>query len=230
MQRSKLIIEESIKSFLFNSKLTIWVVWLLCFCFAAFAPGSVQQAHAAAGDPAVQVFYVPVPETAISAAAEANDPTLNYDVIHTVVGMSLSMNDTVIYYDHWEDGLEPDLSSATPTQASTEIWGDGNAANGCAPNVNGVPVTCSDGNDVLGIGDVVILENDVPTDTRTDPPDILFDGGDKIGSTFLMAVTRSAWPVPDSRTLLAGAVEVLRHQTLGHRIYIPHRRKLHRHV
>ena len=127
-----------------------------------------------AGDPAVQVFYVPVPETAISAAAEANDPTLNYNVIHTVVGMSLSMNDTVIYYDHWEDGLEPDLSSATPTQASTEIWGDGNAANGCAPNVNGVPVTCTDGNDVLGVGDVVILENDVPTDTRTDPPDILF--------------------------------------------------------
>ena len=55
---------------------------------------------------------------------------------------------TVIVYDHWEDGYENDL--ANPTQPSTLIWGDGNTNNGVAP---GYP------NDILPPGAVITLTN-----------------------------------------------------------------------
>ncbi|MGH9334060.1 MAG: hypothetical protein ACRD21_09950, partial [Vicinamibacteria bacterium] len=108
-------------------------------------------------------------------------------------------NGTLIYYDHWEDGYEADL--ANPVQASSQVWGDSNAANGAPPGcaVNGC--------DVVNAGDVIILQNDVFADPRN-PGTVLFDGRDKIGSTLLVAVTRAGWPATTG-TVLAGAVEVI---------------------
>ena len=56
-------------------------------------------------------------------------------------------------------------------------------------------------------GDVIVLENTVPASPRV-PANIFFDGGDKIATTWPIAVTRAAWPVPNTGTVIAGAVEV----------------------
>ena len=63
----------------------------------------------------------------------------------------------------------------------TQIWGNGNALDGCPPNKMGVPLTCTNGNDVLNGGDVIVLENDVTLPRN--PATILFDGRDKVGAT-----------------------------------------------
>ena len=63
-----------------------------------------------------------------------------------------------IVYDHWEDGFELDISS--PVQATTEIWGDGNAGNGAPPG-------CTlDSCDAFGAGDNAALINDVFANPR----------------------------------------------------------------
>ena len=42
----------------------------------------------------------------------------------TTISIVVGTSNTIIVYDHWEDGYENDL--ANPTQPSTLIWGDGN--------------------------------------------------------------------------------------------------------
>jgi uncharacterized repeat protein (TIGR01451 family) len=101
---------------------------------------------------------------------------------------------TVIYYDHWEDGFEADISN--PTQTTTEIWGDDNKSNGLPP---GFP------DDNINAGDVIVLDNQVDANTLQSVID--FDGGDKFAASKTIAVTRAAWATGSS-TLLAGAVEV----------------------
>ena len=73
-----------------------------------------------------------------------------------------------MYYDQWENGYDPNLSNpadvydASTNPAGVQIWGNGLAADGCAPNIAGVPVTCTDANDILHAGDVIIPYNAVP--------------------------------------------------------------------
>ena len=50
--------------------------------------------------------------------------------MNSVVSAVASADGQRIYYDHWEDGLEANL--LTPVQATTWVFGDGNAANGDA--------------------------------------------------------------------------------------------------
>ena len=99
-------------------------------------------------------------------------------------------------YDHHEDGYDADVSVLNGT-STTEVWGDGNAANGCAPDVG----VCSDANDVLLAGQSLILSSKV---TFNDIGNI-FDAGDKIQASFPVAITRGAYPDwPGS--YMAGAV------------------------
>ncbi len=151
----------------------------------------------------VDTFFVPVPEADTRTTFLTLDTTFPDSTIHSVVAIAAN-GDIELTWDHWEDGFEADLES--PGQASTEVWGDGSAANGCAPNVNGLPVTCTDANDVLNGGDVILVEDDVFANPRN-PATVLYDGGDKFGVTAAVAVTRSAWGLTRG-TVLAGAVEV----------------------
>ena len=48
------------------------------------------------------------------------------------MAITISNDQTWIWYDHWEDGFELDVTSLT-RRPSTQVWGDGNATNGCAP-------------------------------------------------------------------------------------------------
>lgn len=163
-------------------------------------------AHAAFPPP-VQIYYVPVPEDQVFAALSGIYPSGQAcgsgapDVttpIQTYISISIISADTLIYYDHWEDDFEVDLAS--PVQPSTEIWGDGNPANGAPP---GIP------SDLLAPDTVIVLDNPVTPAARASLFD--FDGGDKIGATRPVALSRATWSSTyptGPGTLFAGAVEV----------------------
>ena len=159
---------------------TVVIVLAVAFSAIAFTPAL------AANPTPVQIYYVPLPEAqvrtfittigALSAASSTTDSTIS---------IVTSDNSTIIYYDQWEDGYEATLSE--PVQATTQIWGDGIAGNGCPPTKNGAVLTCNNANDVLNAGDVVVLRNNVPLPRV--PANQLYDGRDKFGSTKALAVT-----------------------------------------
>lgn len=171
------------------------VLLLLCL--------SGQSTAFAANPPPVQSYYIPLPENQVLDAltaiypsgSECASPAANVsDPIRSYISISVISDNTILYYDHWEDGFEIDV--ANPTQASTEIWGDGDLTNGVAPGV---------ASDLIDAGTVIVLDNAVQTGTLQSVVD--FDGGDRVASSKLVAMTRAAWATGSS-TLLAGAVEV----------------------
>jgi uncharacterized repeat protein (TIGR01451 family) len=147
--------------------------------------------------PYIQVYYLPTPEyqvlSALSAInAAAVSPTYFYGSI-TIVA-----NNTIIYYDNWEDGYESKVND--PQQGTSEIWGDNDPTNGIPPGFK---------TDVLYAGDMIILQNPVvTTTTSTSSTTIKFDGGDKLAATEAIAVTRTSW-ASGAGTLHAGSEEVL---------------------
>jgi uncharacterized repeat protein (TIGR01451 family) len=145
----------------------------------------------------LQTFYVPVPEEEILAFVQTLAPGLTDPNIRTVIAITAAADNTIIYYDHWEDGYDPDITSP-PGGSTTEIWGDGDPSNGAPP---GIP------SDLINAGTVITLANTVPASPR-DPANFFFDGRDKIGTTQLVAVTQAGWPLPSASTLIGGAVEV----------------------
>ena len=142
-----------------------------------------------------QTYFVPIHEADIHETLDLLNPGNTSTTIQTVVSIAVAFPGTVIHYDHTEDGYEANLDS--PLSPTTEIWGDGIAANGEAPGY--------EGSDLLNAGDVIVLKNGVPTAPRG--ANILFDGGDKFRSSEPVAVTRVAWS-GNPGTVLAGAVEV----------------------
>jgi hypothetical protein len=154
----------------------------------------------------VQTYFVPLPEELVldgvfkvlhKRAVTRNGP---YPSVVTLLSATISIDNTVIFYDHHEDGFEADVVRSS--QASTEIWGDGNAANGCAPGT----VPCTDATDILKTGSAIVIQNEVPMPRNNSQ--FMYDGGDRIQASFPIAVTRGAYPV-DPGSLMAGAVEVL---------------------
>ena len=148
----------------------------------------------------VQTYYLPLSEDHLLNSfqivnSEAASP------VTSLTSISVAAAGTII----WVDGYEPNMLA--PVSTDTEIWGDGLASNGCAPDV----VTCTDAADILQPGTAIVIQNDVPvprlTTTRDANGNFLYDGSDKIASNFPIAITRGGYPsVPGS--LMAGAVEV----------------------
>jgi uncharacterized repeat protein (TIGR01451 family) len=126
--------------------------------------------------------------------------------IISLISFAISTTGTVIWYDHWEDGYEEDVRN--PASATTQVWGDGVASNGCHPNV----ISCTDSNDRFNAGDSVVIQNIVQIGTNNNPvrdsTQVFFDGADRIQSSFPIAVTRAAYP-ENPGSLMAGGVEVL---------------------
>ena len=151
-------------------------------------------------DPAVQFFYVPFAEKDIITAFDAINGSDSGDTLDNVISITLSTNNTIVYYDHWEDGYETDLDN--PIQNSTEVWGDNDPSNGIAPGFT---------TDVLNPGDIVTLEQDITTEgteNTRNPNSIFFDGRDKVGSSKAVVLTRQVWSTQIT-SFLAGAAEVL---------------------
>ena len=155
--------------------------------------------------PAVQTYFVPMPEsqvfnTLFTLTNTGCSNTIS-DEIETFISMAVVAEDTRIYYDQWEDGAY-DLNIANPANvysatnpAGTQIWGDGDPSNGAPP---GFPA------DLLNAGDIIILDNAVD---QTDPLAIDFDGRDKFAASKTIAASRSAWATTPG-TVFADAVEL----------------------
>ncbi len=148
----------------------------------------------------VELYYIPYPEDQIFTSLSVlhtpscGSSSIVEEPIQTYVSLGAVEAGTIIYYDHWEDGYEPNLSF--PVQPTTEIWGDGNSANGIPP--------CY-AIDYLNAADIIVLNNSVVSTTRQSVID--YDAGDKLGSQGNLSMTRLAW-ASGLNTLLAGALEV----------------------
>ena len=116
--------------------------------------------------------------------------------INKYVSINILAENTVIYYDQWEDGYEFDPTISI-TQPTTEIWGDGDPANGVAP---GYPL------DVFSKGDVIVLSMaiNVPNTAGTVEKDAM----DKLLSSNNILMTAATWATGPN-TLLAGGTAVL---------------------
>src|SRR5581483_9587356 len=163
----------------------------LLFCF-----GVLICALSAHGINLVQEFYLPMPEKQISTACSTVQPSVVGTNIYSIFSIVASADGTVIYYDHWEDGYETDLSH--PTQATTKIWGDGINTNGICPGFT---------NDPVGIpaGTVIALTNYVTIPRN--PSQILYDGRDRIEANKALVVARAGWPQPPG-SVYGGSVVV----------------------
>ena len=154
----------------------------------------------------VQTFYVPLPEADIRTALRSLYSRVGSN-IYSVISVTATGDNTFVYYDHWEDGYEADISN--PTQSTTEVWGDGNLTNGIAPGTS---------NDLLNSGDAFALENTVSIPRNSSQ--IRYDGRDKIAASKAIAVARTGWATSPG-TVLAGAVEVYDTSLYGTSFEVP---------
>ena len=149
----------------------------------------------------VQFFYVPFPEDDYLNAFQSINATNPVNPVTSYITITAVGDDTVIYYDQWENGYDTDIANSyniysATNLGGTQIWGDGNLANGIPPGF---------ATDEIDAGAVIDLNNQIQTGTLETVID--FDGGDKIAATKTVAVTRCCW-ASGSLTLLAGSIEV----------------------
>ncbi len=140
-----------------------------------------------------QEFYVPMPEDQLIASFRGVYPPAG-TIIDSSISLTPMLSSIVIYYDHWEDGYEVDLTK--PQQATTEVWGDGNPGNGMPPGFS---------QDVIDADSVIRLRNliEVPRAAAV----LRYDGRDRIGTSKPAALTRMAWAT-DPGPVLAGAIQI----------------------
>ncbi len=143
----------------------------------------------------VQFGFVPLPADQFQAVMEASnsaaDTTLDFTVGFTSAGAG-----AVVTYDEWEDGYEADL--ANPVQATTQVWGDGNASNGDSA------LLCSAcAGDLVPQGAVITGRNNITTPRN--PLQIRYDGRDQVASTRGFALTAAGFSTPLG-SVLSGAV------------------------
>ena len=111
------------------------------------APGFTSPTQA--GPTPIETYLVPLPEADIRAGSLGLYSGTS-DTIRTIISVTGAVDGTFVYYDHWEDGFELDLSE--PVQATSEVWGDGVFANGAPPGCS------ADACDVFGAGDNAALD------------------------------------------------------------------------
>jgi hypothetical protein len=147
-----------------------------------------------------EIFYIPLPEATVEAAITSLAiPTTG--TMTGVISITAASDGTIVYYDHWEDGF--DASMNAPTPGTSQVWGDSDPSNGIPPGY---------ATDLIDAGDVIILQNNVPLPRN--PANVYFDGGDKLGATSPIAVTRAVWDF-GTGTVAAGAVEVASTKAYG---------------
>ncbi len=161
-------------------------------CALLLLLGLTQSAHAQS---VIQDYYVPLPESQIRQSFVILAPSSSA-TLETVISMVVAVAGTHVVYDQWEDGYELDLNN--PTQSTTQVWGDGNNANGIAPGFGSDPAS-------LPAGTVLLLDNLVPLPRNA--ANILYDGRDRVGATRGIVMSRAAWPTTPG-PLLADALAV----------------------
>ena len=163
----------------------------------------------ASGQNVVQTFFIPFDEEEVNVALNTID---NFggrigNTIRSTVSIVGGITNTVIYYDHWEDGYEQNILA--PTQSTTQIWGDNNPANGIPP---GFTV------DRINEGDIITLINDIPI--PRDPSNIYYDARDKLSVTRWVAVSRYLY-APNPGEVLADSAQVYDRSKFGFNFRAP---------
>ncbi len=174
--------------------LTAVILALVCSLFPQVL--GLRMPIALAANPApVQTFYVTLPEAdaltvLYSINSDARSPIVTY------FSIAIGVNGTYVYYDQWENGYDSDIANPTnlysiANPGGTQVWGNGKASDGCAPNKNGTDITCTDGNDTFVAGDIVIPSSQVvvPRNQNT----LYFDGKDKVGASSSISMARATW-------------------------------------
>ncbi|MBU1909334.1 MAG: hypothetical protein KJ726_04730, partial [Verrucomicrobia bacterium] len=138
----------------------------------------------------LQTYYAPFSEDDMQASLNAIDAYRGYigNEMRTVLSMIAGMDGTVIYYDHWEDGYEADITS--PTQATTQIWGDGDSGTGIPPGFT---------QDVVNAGTLINLEATI--DVTRSAIQIEYDGRDKVSATRPISMTRALYAIDPGEVL-----------------------------
>ncbi len=166
--------------------------------------------------PPVQTYFVPLREDDLFTSFDTIQSNTDGDIV-TIISVAIAADNTIIYYDHWEDGYEADVLNPSAAGTGIEIWGDGLLSNGARPGAT------MDAEDVLNAGDAIVLENTVPVNPRGSS--VLYDASDRIQATFPIAVTRGGYPTIAGSfspgTVLAGAVEVLDTDNWGKEFVVP---------
>ena len=144
----------------------------------------------------VEEFYLPIPEWQVLQACHTITPSVVDTNFASITSLLVTGDGTQIYYDQWEDGYEGDL--ANPTNATTQIWGDGIDSNGIAPGFVHDPAG-------LAAGTVIILSNSVASSPRI-ASQFYYDGRDRIGANKALVVTRAGWPSPTGPVFGGSAV------------------------
>ena len=160
----------------------------------------------------VESYYVPIPEDQLRNVMVALQGSSIGTTLTSVTSIVVTGDNTIIYYDQWEDGYEVDIEH--PTQATTQVWGDGNTANGCAPG----HACATNSDDILTVGEVIALRNNVVLPRN--PSTLFYDGHDKFSATKALAVTRAGWALSPG-TVLASAVDVPAVRDYGTSFIIP---------
>ena len=166
---------------------------------------TVLGAMAVQGQTIIQEFYLPMPEEQIYTVFDKHQTYLSPVDMMSVFSIVVTTPNTQITYDQWEGGYEADIDS--PADATTQVWGDNNDANGICPGFVNDP-------DGLAAGTVITLSNRIPQTGPRNPADIYYDAGDRIGATKAITVARICYE-PDGREAAQSVVvEVL--STLDH--------------
>lgn len=184
------------------------------------------------------LYFVPLPDGALFNKFDEIHSNATTPLI-SIFSMVVVTTGTRIYWDHWEQGgyqaniFNPgDACTGGPPFANhcTQIWGDENTANGCAPIIHkrgsaagAIQNPCLVAtDDLLGRGDVAITNVRVPippveTDAcalnigaNPSAQGYCYNGDDKIGATFPVVSQRFAYPSSPG-SLFAGATEVEGH-------------------
>ncbi len=177
------------------SVLTLTAVASIVVVSAPTPPVATAQAPPPRYPTPVIAGYVPLDANATRAtmllANPGASPTLDFTVGITNAGAG-----AVMFYDHWEDGYEADITN--PVQASTQVWGDGDTVGGNAATYCGS--RCA--GDLLPAGAVFALRNNIPIPRTTD---ILWDGRDRVASTRGFTITAGGFSTPLGSVLAASA-------------------------
>ena len=129
-----------------------------------------------------RIFYMPFPEntdqlhSALKSAGSHSTNSIQPEV-RNISSLSVPYPSTIIIYDHWEDGYEANILK--PTQATTQIWGDGILTNGIAPGTT---------NDLIPPGHYITFDNTFNWSRPT--TQIEYDGKDKIYASNEISVTK----------------------------------------
>ena len=142
-----------------------------------------------------QVYYTPLEAQQLIATLRtiSGDPSCCTGPVSSTISMTSGADGNTVYYDHYEDGYEPDPTN--PVQGSS--------------------LTLS-----LDAGDLWTQSSDIPVDQPGRGAGNYYDGRDRIVSTAPLAMTQAVYSDTPG-VVLAGAVQVLDVDKSGTRFDIP---------